>query len=213
LYLPRFIARHANTLAHYPMPCKHKMTHNVFTHLNTNSTRYAIRGQLAISLHIGKRLGPYRETVNAAQPGPPERGNGKPGETRPAGNGDQTQTKRNSIHFYPDKCFFSSRNASTHHDMLISTPPPFPRSPFPGKRGPPFPLSPYRFPVSRLFVRFSNRLGIYCIDCASKSLRVQAGGRGCVRASAFFCIIITPPTTFFAISSPSVMCLEALFIF
>ena len=140
------------------------MTLNVFTRLNTTPTRYAVRGQLAISLHIGKRWGPYRETQNAAQPEPPERGNGKPGETRKRETpGDQTQTKRNSIHFYPDKCFFSSRNASTHHDMLISTPPPFPRSPFPGKRGPPFPLFPHRVPVSRLFVRFSNRLGIYCV--------------------------------------------------
>ena len=55
--------------------------------------RYAIRGQLAISLHIGKRLEPYRETQNAAQPGPPERGNGKPGKQ---GN-RETRTNREPI--------------------------------------------------------------------------------------------------------------------
>jgi hypothetical protein len=111
-------------------------------------------------------------------------GNAKRGPAGTAGTGKRGRVNANPLHLY-----YMQVICNTHNRAIA-----FPRY------APAAAVSPV--PVSRLFVRFSNRLEIYCIDCASKSLRVQAGGRGCVRASAFFCIIITPPTTFFAISSP-----------
>ena len=156
------------------------MTQNAFNRLNTTPTRYAVRGQLAISLHIGKRCGLYRETQNAAQPGPPERG--KPGP----------RTNRKPIHFYPDKCFFSPRNASTHHDMMIRTPPPFPGPRFPAiaARGPRF--SRFPVPLDRvcpLSKRIYRRLLVYCpLPTALYYLRkyTNQGGRGSAPTAVVF---------------------------
>ena len=166
--------------------------------LKLPSTRYAIRGHLAISLHIGKRLGPYRETVNAAQPEPPN-GKREPGETRKR----ETRTSRNSIatslRFISTRSmFFSSRNASTHHDMMIRTPPPFlARSRQTRPAVPDFPV-----PVARFrLCGFTNDLKSTVSIVAQVLAPSRRGAGACVRPRFFH--YHHSPTTFFAISSPA----------
>jgi hypothetical protein len=62
---------------------------------------------------------------------------------------------------------------------------------------PAVPAFPYRVPVSRLDIAISNRLKVYCADCASKSLRVQAGGAGVRRRVRVFLYYHHTPHNFF----------------
>jgi hypothetical protein len=157
-------------------------------------TRYAGHGPVPGQLATVHRTGQNRK------PGP--RGPRGPHAMRTGKSGTAWQQRCDSFLLLPS--FFHStpgpknRLPGTRHAATVS------RSRFPGERGPPFPFSAFHSSAIAIDKRNSKRLKVYCADCASKSLRVQAGGRGCAGASAFFCIIITPRTTFFAISSPSV---------
>ena len=193
---------HGLLFAHYLIQCKHKKhksTQNAFARINNTLrvTRYAGHGPVPGQMATVHRTGQNRKRGPAWTAATGKRETTGNEETRKRGPA-ASRLKRNrvAIHFYATPSFFSPRiNASTHHDMLIRTRPPFP--------GPVFPANAARRSRSANAIgkRIHKRLKVYCADCASKSLRVQAGGRGCVRASAFFCIIITPRTKFFAISA------------
>ena len=102
---------HAPTLANNKPHVKHIKTQNAFARLNTKQrgTRYAGHGPVPGQLATVHRTGQNR------RPGTPQRGNGKPGKR---GN-QETRTSRDLMHFYLGMRFFSSRNASTHHDLMI----------------------------------------------------------------------------------------------